>query len=96
MLLSLPASAADSAEAAKLIETTAAEVIGVIKNTTPGPARQAAIQKALRTSFDLPYMGQAALGSHWAKANEAQRDRFLKATTGVTPTEYRRLNASAV
>ena len=87
-LLALPASAADPAAAAKLIETTAAEVIEVIKTTTPGAARQAAIQKVLQTSFDLPYMGQQALGAHWAKANEAQRTRFLTATETAEARAY--------
>jgi phospholipid transport system substrate-binding protein len=87
-LLALPASAADSADAAKLIESTAGEVIGIIKDTTPGAARQAAIQKVLQTNFDLPYMGQSALGANWAKANEAQRVRFLKATETAEARAY--------
>ena len=86
--LALPASAADPADAAQLIERTAAEVIEIIKNTTPGPARQAAIQKVLQTSFDLPYMGQSALGANWNKANEAQRARFLKATETAEARAY--------
>jgi phospholipid transport system substrate-binding protein len=64
---------------AQLIQSTATEVIDIIKKTTPGPARQAAIQRVLQTNFDLPYMGQTALGVNWAKANEAERARFLKA-----------------
>jgi phospholipid transport system substrate-binding protein len=75
-LVTLPASAADPAQ---LIQSTATEVIEIIKATTPGPARQAAIQRVLQTNFDLPYMGQQALGANWNKASEAQRVRFLKA-----------------
>ena len=86
--LTLPASAADPAEAAKLIEQTAAQVIEIIKNTTPGAARQAAIQKVLQTRFDLPYMGQSALGANWNKASEAQRARFLKATETAEARAY--------
>ncbi len=67
---SLPASAADPAQ---LIQSTATEVIDIIKQTTPGPARQAAIQRVLQNNFDLPYMGQTALGVNWNKANEAER-----------------------
>ena len=58
-LAALPASAADPAQ---LIQSTAAEAIEIIKATTPGPARQAAIQRVLQNNFDLPYMGQQALG----------------------------------
>ena len=86
-LLALPASAADPGAPAKLIESTAAEVIEIIKVKT-GAARQAAIQQVLQTSFDLPYMGQAALGTHWAKASEAQRTRFLKATETAEARAY--------
>ena len=62
---SLPASAADPAQ---LIQSTATEAIDIIKKTTPGPARQAAIQRVLQNNFDLPYMGQTALGVNWNKA----------------------------
>jgi phospholipid transport system substrate-binding protein len=84
-LVTLPASAADPAQ---LIQSTAAEVIEIIKATTPGPARQAAIQRVLQTNFDLPYMGQQALGANWNKASEAQRVRFLKAAESAEARAY--------
>jgi phospholipid transport system substrate-binding protein len=84
-LVSLPASAADPAQ---LIQSTADEVIEIIKATTPGPARQAAIQRVLQTNFDLPYMGQQALGANWNKASEAQRVRFLKAAESAEARAY--------
>ena len=84
-LVALPASAADPAQ---LIQSTAAEVIEIIKATTPGPARQAAIQRVLQTNFDLPYMGQQALGANWNKASEAQRARFLKAAESAEARAY--------
>jgi phospholipid transport system substrate-binding protein len=80
--------AASAAEPAQLIQSTATEVIEIIKATTPGPARQAAIQRVLQTNFDLPYMGQQALGANWAKANEAQRARFLKAAESAEARAY--------
>ena len=76
-LLAVSAAAADPA--GDLIQSTAGEVINIIKSTTPGAARQAAIQQVLQTKFVLPYMGQTALGANWNKASEAQRVRFLKA-----------------
>lgn len=84
-LATLPASAADPAQ---LIQGTANEVIEIIKTTAPGPARQAAIQLVLQTNFDLPYMGQSALGANWNKANEAQRARFLKAAETAEARAY--------
>jgi phospholipid transport system substrate-binding protein len=80
-----PASAADPAQ---LIQSTATEVIEIIKSTPPGPARQAAIQRVLQTNFDLPYMGQQALGANWNKASEAQRVRFLKAAESAEARAY--------
>jgi phospholipid transport system substrate-binding protein len=81
----LPASAADPAQ---LIQSTATEVIEIIKKTTPGPARQADIQRVLQTNFDLPYMGQQALGANWNKASEAERTRFLKAVESAEARAY--------
>jgi phospholipid transport system substrate-binding protein len=81
----LPASAADPAQ---LIQSTATDVIEIIKKTTPGPARQADIQRVLQTNFDLPYMGQQALGANWNKASEAERTRFLKAAETAEARAY--------
>ena len=83
--VALPASADDPAQ---LIQSTAAEAIEIIKATTPGPARQAAIQRVLQNNFDLPYMGQQALGANWNKASEAQRARFLKAAESAEARAY--------
>ena len=80
-----PVSAADPAQ---LIQSTATEVIEIIKTTTPGSARQAAIQRVLQTNFDLPYMGQQALGANWNKASEAERTRFLKAAETAEARAY--------
>jgi phospholipid transport system substrate-binding protein len=80
-----PARAADPAS--QLIDATVAEVIEIIKTKT-GAARQAAIQQVLETKFDLPYMGQIALGTHWAKTTEEQRMRFLKATATAEAKAY--------
>jgi len=81
-----PAFAAEPA--ADLVSTTAAQAIDIIKTTTPGQARQNAIQQVLETKFDLPFMGQTALGAHWAKATEEQRVRFLKATAAAEAKAY--------
>jgi phospholipid transport system substrate-binding protein len=76
-----------AADPAQLIQSVSAEVIEVIKAKT-GPDRQAAIKTVLETSFDLPFMGRAALGTHWNAANEEQRTRFLKAVASAEARAY--------
>ena len=66
---------------------TAAQAIDIIKTTT-GAQRQAAIQQVLQTKFDLPYMAQTALGTHWAKATPEQQARFVKATETAEAKAY--------
>ena len=85
-VLALPARAADG-PAAQLIEKVAAEVIELIKATT-GPQREAGIREVLVKYFDLPYMGKAALATHWDATSPAQRERFLKAVVSAEARAY--------
>ena len=87
--ISVPLSLASAADgpAAALIEKTSVEVIELIKNTT-GAQREAGILRVLQTSFDLPYMGQAALGPHWNTIDEAQRGRYLKTAISAEAHAY--------
>ena len=89
LAISVPLSLASAADgpAAALIEKTSVEVIELIKKTT-GAQREAGILRVLQTSFDLPYMGQAALGPHWNATDEAQRVRYLKAATSAEAHAY--------
>lgn len=80
----LPAWANDPA---KLVEGVAQQVIDIVKTKT-GAARQAAVLQVLQTSFDLPYMGRSALGTHWNQATEEQRARFLKAVATAEARAY--------
>jgi phospholipid transport system substrate-binding protein len=84
--LALPAWAADG-PAAQLIERTAADVIELIKSKT-GPEREAGIREVLIANFDLPYMGRAALATHWEATTEPQRERFLKAAVSAEARAY--------
>jgi phospholipid transport system substrate-binding protein len=84
-LVAAPALANDPA--AELVSATAAQAIDIVK-TTAGAQRQAAIQQVLRTRFDLPYMAQTALGTHWAKATPEQQARFVKATETAEAKAY--------
>jgi phospholipid transport system substrate-binding protein len=84
-LAAAPALANDPA--AELVSTTAAQAIDIIKTTT-GAQRQSAIQQVLQTRFDLPFMAQTALGTHWTKATPEQQARFVKATETAEAKAY--------
>jgi phospholipid transport system substrate-binding protein len=86
LTLAAPAIAADG-PAATLIERTSTEVIDLIKNTQ-GAAREAGIRKVLEQSFDLPYMGQQALGKYWDSTAPDQRARYLKAAVSAEAHAY--------
>jgi phospholipid transport system substrate-binding protein len=85
-VLAPPAEAADG-PAAQLIEKVAAEVIALIKSTT-GPQREAGIRTVLVNYFDLPYMGRAALATHWDATSPSERERFLKAVVSAEARAY--------
>lgn len=82
--IAFPAMAEDPA---RLVENVAAQVIDIVKTRT-GAARQAAVLQVLQTSFDLPYMGRSALGTHWNQATEEQRTRFLQAVATAEARAY--------
>jgi phospholipid transport system substrate-binding protein len=81
-----PAQAADG-PAATLIEKVSAEVIALIK-AKAGRDREAGIRAILVAYFDLPFMGQSALGTHWAATPAPQRERFLKAVVSAEARAY--------
>lgn len=84
--VALPAQAADG-PAAQLIEQAAAEVIALIKSSK-GPELEAGIRGVLLKYFDIPYMGQAALATHWNATTPEQRERFLKAVISSEARAY--------
>ena len=84
--LAAPAQAANE-PAAQLIERAAAEVIELVKNTT-GAQREAGIRAVLTNYFDLPFMAQAALATHWNATTPEQRERFLKAVVSAEARAY--------
>ena len=79
-----PAMAADPSQ---IVQNTAQQVIEIVKTKT-GAARQAAILGVLQTSFDMPAMARAALGTHWNTATEQERARFLKAVATAEAKAY--------
>ena len=88
MFAALPALApAFAADPAQLVQSTAQQVIDIIKAKT-GADRQAAILAVLNTSFDMPAMARAALGTHWNQATEEERTRFMKAVGTAEAKAY--------
>ncbi|WP_422011237.1 MlaC/ttg2D family ABC transporter substrate-binding protein [Reyranella sp.] len=79
-----PAVAADPAQ---IVQSTAQQVIEIVKTKT-GADRQAAILSVLQTNFDMPAMGRSALGTHWSQATESERARFLKAVATAEAKAY--------
>ncbi len=79
-----PAFAADPAQ---LVQSTAQQVIEIVKTKT-GADRQAAILRVLQTSFDMPAMARSALGTHWNQATESERARFEKAVATAEAKAY--------
>lgn len=84
--VALPAEAADG-PAAQLIEKAATEVIELIKSTK-GAQLEAGIRSVLLKYFDIPYMGKAALATHWNATSPDQRERFLKAVVSSEARAY--------
>ena len=89
LLLVLPAlgQSASAADASQLVQSTAQQVIDIVKTKT-GADRQAAILAVLEASFDMPAMGRSALGTNWNKATEEERTRFLKAVASAEARAY--------
>jgi phospholipid transport system substrate-binding protein len=89
LLFVLPAlgQSASAADPAQLVQSTAQQVIDIVKTKT-GADRQAAILAVLQSAFDMPAMGRSALGTHWNKATEEERTRFLKAVATAEARAY--------
>jgi phospholipid transport system substrate-binding protein len=73
--------------AARLVQTTADQVIEIVKTKT-GTMREAGIKRLLESDFDLNYMGRLSLGTHWNTATPEQRARFLKASASAEAHAY--------
>jgi phospholipid transport system substrate-binding protein len=73
--------------AAKVVSEVSNRVVELLK-TKQGADRQAGFATILETAFDLPLMGQSALGQYWVRASEDQRRRFLKATAAAESRAY--------
>ena len=71
----------------KVVTDVSSQVVELLKSKPPAE-RRAGFNTILNSSFDLPLMGQAALGQHWAKATEDQRVRFLKAAAAAEARAY--------
>jgi len=71
----------------QLVTSVTAQAIDIVRTKTGAP-REAAFREVLRNSFDLPYMGRQALGTHWNEASAQQRTRFLAALETAEARAY--------
>jgi phospholipid transport system substrate-binding protein len=85
LLLAQPIWAAS--DPSQVVKSVTAQVIDIVK-TKSGAPREAAFREVLRNSFDLPYMGRQALGTHWDEASAQQRARFLAALETAEARAY--------
>jgi phospholipid transport system substrate-binding protein len=83
-LLAAPAFANDPA---RVVTEVSNQVVEMIK-AKQGAERQAEFAAILQARFDLPLMGQSALGQYWARASEDQRQRFLRAAAAAEARAY--------
>jgi ABC-type transporter MlaC component len=87
-LSAAPAAAAAAAtDPGQLIQSVASTITDIAK-TQRGLDRDAAMLKALRRDFDLPYMISIALGQHWFEASDAQKARILAAVERTEAHAY--------
>ena len=85
LLLAQPIWAAS--DPSQVVKSVTAQVIDIVK-TKSGAPPEAAFREVLRNSFDLPYMGRQALGTHWDEASAQQRARFLAALETAEARAY--------
>jgi len=71
----------------QVVTSVSNQVVELLKSKAPAE-RRAGFNTILNTSFDLPLMGQAALGQYWNKATEDQRARFLRAAAAAESRAY--------
>jgi phospholipid transport system substrate-binding protein len=83
-LIAMPALANDPA---RVVAEVSNQVVDLIK-AKQGVERQAGFATILQSRFDLPLMGQSALGQFWARASEDQRQRFLRAAASAESRAY--------
>ena len=74
-------------EPAKVVAEVSNQVVDLLKSKPP-TERRAGFTEILNRNFDLPLMGQAALGQYWNKATEEQRTRFLRAAAAAESRAY--------
>jgi phospholipid transport system substrate-binding protein len=87
LALASVASPALAADPATTLKTVSDLVIELIK-TKQGAELRTGFTQILETHFDLPSMGQAALGQYWARTTPEQRTRFLKAAAAAESRAY--------
>lgn len=79
-----PGRAADEAEARALVGQLEREAITMASASLPMAEKERRFRGLLRSSFDLPGLGQFVLGRHWRSATSDQRSEFLRLFEDLT------------
>jgi phospholipid transport system substrate-binding protein len=80
--------AAQAQDAGAFVDSVARQVLDRLKQGTSDAERTSLLRTVLRTHFDLPAMGRAALGQNWNKATPEQQQRFLAAVEHAEVRAY--------
>ena len=77
-------------EAQKTVENFHSNLIGIMKNgqTLGFKGRYDQIFPVVQETFNLTFMGRIISGRYWKKADEGEKERFIKAFTQMTATNY--------
>ncbi|MCB9947375.1 MAG: ABC transporter substrate-binding protein [Rhodospirillaceae bacterium] len=81
----------DEAAAQALVRNLGDEAIELLRETSASSAGTVAgVRDLFRTSFDVPTIGQFALGRHWRTATDAQRQEYLALFEDMVVETYAR------
>lgn len=89
----LPAAARAGApgSAEDYIRDMAGRALGIMQSKATEAAKVEQLTEIFRLGLDLETIGRFALGSHWSKANEAQRAEYQRTFASVIVKNYARL-----
>ena len=79
---------AQAQDAGAFVDSVARQVLDRLKQGASDAERSNLLRTVLRTNFDLPSMGRAALGQYWTKATPEQQQRYLAAVEHAEVRAY--------
>lgn len=90
LVVAMPVPAlADSADAARsMIDDVGKKTLEVINNGGGKAQKQAALEKLLSSSVDIPWVGRFVMGRYWREATPEQRTRYLREYNSFLLSNY--------